>query len=106
MCERWESSFENFLADMGQAPSGTSLDRYPNQDGNYEHGNCRWATKKEQQRNMRSNRIVEYGGRSQPVSAWAEETGIHKDTLIYRIDTDWPIERLFSPATRTGRNVK
>lgn len=52
VCERWRT-FENFLADMGQRLEGQTLDRYPNRDGNYEPGNCRWATRKEQRLNQR-----------------------------------------------------
>jgi hypothetical protein len=50
VCERWQR-FENFLQDMGVRPEGKSIDRHPNPAGNYEPGNCRWATPKEQQQN-------------------------------------------------------
>ena len=53
VCDRWMQSFENFLADMGEAPEGLSLDRFPDMDGNYEPGNCRWATDVEQVYNRR-----------------------------------------------------
>lgn len=62
VCERWHGSegFWNFVTDMGPRPSlKHSIDRYPNLNGNYEVGNCRWATSRQQCRNMRNNRFVD-----------------------------------------------
>jgi hypothetical protein len=54
MCDRWMQSFEAFASDMGVRPSiHHSIDRFPDNDGNYEPGNCRWATNEDQNRNRR-----------------------------------------------------
>lgn len=83
VCQRWLNSFENFLADMGQRPSKSySLDRYPNNNGNYELSNCRWATKKEQANNTRSNVWFEINGIRMNQSDWCKYFGVKDCTLI------------------------
>lgn len=89
ICDRWRT-FENFLADMGECPPGLTLDRIDN-NGNYEPGNCRWATKKEQNRNQRTNRWIEFHGQKKILADWARDIGIQTATLIERIEK-WSLE--------------
>jgi len=70
VCERWEK-FENFLADMGQPGEGETLDRI-DVNGNYEPGNCRWASHKTQSRNRRNTKMVTIWGIERPLSEWCE----------------------------------
>lgn len=89
ICKKWKESFENFYADMGEKPSkGHSIDRI-NVNGNYEPSNCRWATRKEQNRNQRTNRWINVEGCVKTVSEWSERAGVRKDTIYLRLNAGW-----------------
>ena len=87
VCQRW-LKFENFLADMGERPEGMTLDRI-NNDGNYEPGNCRWATRSEQARNTRKSIHITYRGKTQPLVDWAKELRMSYDLLFFRLRIKW-----------------
>lgn len=94
VCERWRESFEAFFADMGKRPSDDhSIDRFPNNNGDYEPGNCRWATSMEQMRNTRVNRLIEYKGKRKCVAEWAEQYGVRPGILYVRLfKSGWTFE--------------
>lgn len=92
VCKRW-MKFENFLEDMGERPKGCSLDR-KNNNKNYCKSNCRWTTPKQQARNKRNNYFINLKGKQITLAELAEQTGINRSTLKYRIDKlKWPIEK-------------
>lgn len=94
VCERWQV-FKNFYEDMGDRPSPKhELDRYPNNDGDYEVGNCRWATKKQNCRNRRSNVLIEYNGETKTLIEWTEKLGLNYNKTWQRIKVlNWDIKR-------------
>lgn len=87
ICERW-MSFENFYADMGDPPPGMQIERVDN-NGNYEPGNCIWATPTQQGRNRRTNRVIRAKGQAKPMSAWAEDIGSADNTIADRLERGW-----------------
>ncbi len=94
VCDRWKDNFIAFLEDMGTCPPNMSLDRYPNQNGNYEPGNCRWATTQEQARNKRNNHLLTYKGETKTMSEWAEVLNIKYPALSQRVNRlKWPVEK-------------
>lgn len=82
MCERWLTSFYAFEEDMGPRPSSKhSIDRYPNRYGDYEPGNCRWATYKEQSENKATTVFVTVDGISDNLKSTARRVGIAARTI-------------------------
>lgn len=87
ICERWNNSFDDFLSDMGKRPTRNhSIERLRN-DGDYEPGNCKWATIIEQARNRRNNVFIEHNGISKCVTDWANDIGVSQEVLWHRLNT-------------------
>jgi hypothetical protein len=103
VCARWLTDFQNFLVDMGRKPRPSrqwSLERKDN-NGDYEPGNCCWATSKAQGRNKRGNRLFTVWGRTQCAAAWAEEYGMSKQTLRARLLRGWSMERILTTPVKS-----
>ncbi len=97
VCKRWRSSFQNFLADVGEPPTARhSLDRVDNDKG-YLPANCKWATRHTQARNKRSNHLVTFDGETKCLTEWAETTGLKQSTIRERLRRGWPVERALAP---------
>ncbi len=98
---RW-LDFNNFLADMGERPSGMSIERIDN-DGDYTPSNCKWATLEEQNWNKRSTRMLEYKGETKPLFIWAREFGQKFDLVRLRLDWGWPVDLALTLPPQRGR---
>lgn len=94
ICERWKSSFENFLADMGHRPDVSyTLDRRDN-DGPYSPANCRWATWIEQNNNQRSNVRIEHNGMLLSMADWARLLGINYSTFKWYVSRGYDMNAI------------
>jgi hypothetical protein len=112
VCDRWIESFEVFLKDMGPRPPGKgqggrslySVDR-KNNDGNYEPGNCRWATTKEQARSSRRARYLSLGKETMLLSEWAVKLRVSNMALIYRLRIGMTEEEALTKPFRRRREA-
>lgn len=94
VCEAW-LKFEPFLASMGECPAGMSIER-TDVNGNYEPGNCCWATSKEQGNNRRNNRLLTAFGMTKTLTEWADSTGVSVHALSKRLSAGWPVAKAVS----------
>jgi hypothetical protein len=93
MCDRWRSSFDAFVADLGERPVGLTLERIDT-NGPYAPGNCRWASRTEQGNNQRDNVRLTHQAETLTLAEWARRTGVSYDTLHKRMRRGWPVERV------------
>jgi hypothetical protein len=91
VCERWKS-FNNFVADMGKRPAGTTLDRTDN-SGDYCKDNCKWSTRHEQHRNTRTNVHITIDDRTMIYKDWVIESGLPGTTVSNRIKRGWTMKQ-------------
>lgn len=98
VCQQWHK-FANFENDIGERPEGTSLDRV-DVDGNYEPGNCRWATPEVQQRNRRCNRVFEIHGERFTFSEVCQQNSIAESTLRNRLNKGMSLDEALSVPVR------
>jgi len=93
VCTEWDVSFLQFLEDMGKKPDSSYTIERKDTDGNYERGNCYWATPEEQARNKRTNRVIEFNGESMIMTDWAKRIGISVQALNQRIRRGESLDR-------------
>lgn len=105
MCDRWANSFSAFLQDMGERKPGTTLERI-NNDRDYEPGNCKWATMRDQSNNRVDNVKITMRGKTQTVAQWCRETGTGPFCAYQRLKRGWSPEKTFSTPLEVRPRVK
>lgn len=104
VCDRWRS-FDAFADDMGERPSGRSLDRADN-DGGYSPENCRWATRKEQNSNRSNCIFVSDGAERVTLREYCRRHGMTYRAVVKRIqDRGWPVEAALSVPVGPGKHL-
>jgi hypothetical protein len=106
VCDEWKESFLEFFNCVGPAPTKKhSLQRIDN-DGNYEPGNVRWASRVTQARSRHNNHMITYEGISLCIADWSDLLGMDPIVLCARIHAGWSTHRAFTQPVRKRRNGK
>lgn len=103
VCSEWRDNFKEFQkwALSAGYQDNLTLDRIDN-DRAYSPENCRWVTVKEQENNRRDNRRISYNGKTQTLSQWSDETGLHRETIQWRLNHGWSVERALTKKVGGG----
>lgn len=99
----WLNDFANFYKDMGEKPEGMTIERINNELG-YSKENCKWASRKEQANNRRSNVLIELDGKTLNMKQWSEIYGISNKTIHKRIKDGWSYVDAIKTPTRKRKN--
>jgi len=99
VCAPWLRSFEQFVADVGERPPGTTIDRIDNSKG-YEPGNVRWATPRQQSENRSNVNLVTAFGETLCLAEWERKTGVARSTIRKRINAGMPAENALAKSGR------
>lgn len=103
VCKEWKESFEAWHDYIGPRPTRKhSQDRIDN-DGNYEPGNVRWATERQQQRNKRTSRLITFKGKTKTLAEWSIQIGCPVSSLHWRLSNGWSVERSLTKKFRGSK---
>lgn len=98
VCQRWQESYANFIADMGRRPSnGHTIERRDNNLG-YSPDNCVWADRLRQSNNTRLTTRLTYNGETKSLHEWGVVTGLPRSLIYQRLKSGWSPERIFTTA--------
>lgn len=109
ICPQWlgPGGFQRFYRDMGPRPSPTHSIERKNVHGNYEPGNCVWATPAQQARNRRDTRMLTLGSETMTLTDWAKRLDMNPASLHERLSSGWSVERaLTTPPRNVNRQHK
>lgn len=104
--DRWRDNFTAFLEDMGYRPDAAFTVERKNNSGGYSKDNCVWATRKQQNRNKRSNRLITFNGETKPVSQWADEVGLAAGLVFGRLNRGFSVEKALSLVDFRTLNIR